>query len=457
MIFIIDYKMMNTEHSNYIGDQVTQYQTFDDMPMFDCDEPNIDLLQGINSYGFSNPSAIQEIATAPIFEGKNLIAQSQSGTGKTGAFVIGSLSKIDPKLESVQIVAVAPTHELAVQIHHVYQSIGQYLINPKKVELCVGKQVSVEENISHIKNGAQILVGTPGRIAHLCKQQIKQKQLVNPEHVKILVLDEADKLIASDSRMTINDIAEALDNREIRGADNFLQFAIFSATYNKAETIEDAMRLSFPGYDPVANPDYREHPQAPLKILLKPDELTLKGIEQYFYDLECDGGRDVFQNKVNFIEALNQEHMIPVCIIYVNNRNAAEKLKSALNSLNMVCECIYGSLPSKQRMEITDAFRQGEVRILITTDLLARGFDVHQVSLVINFDLPYVYDRHRAENDEQRLADYLHRIGRSGRYGRKGVAINILGTSGDRHRREIIEEFYNTKMAELPEDVSSIY
>ena len=449
--------MMSTDTDTYIGDAVTRYQAFDDMPMFDCDEPNIDLLQGINAYGFSNPSPIQEIAIFPLFDRKNLIAQSQSGTGKTGAFVIGSLSIFDPELDAVQIVVVAPTHELAIQIHHVYQSIGQYVLKDKKrVELCVGKQISVDENIRNIGRGSQILVGTPGRIAHLCKSNVKGQPLVNPKHVKILILDEADKLISTDSSETIMEITERLDNRELRDPDSFLQFGIFSATYNKQETIDNAARLCDPKWDP-ANPEETRTPQTPLRILLKPERLTLEGIEQYFFDLECDSGRDVFQNKVNFIEALNQEHMIPVCIIYVNNRSAAEKLKAQLNSMNMVCECIYGALPSKRRMEITDAFRQGEIRILITTDLLARGFDVHQVSLVINFDLPFVYDRHRGENSTQRLADYLHRIGRSGRYGRKGVAINILGTSGDRNRREIIEEFYQIKMAELPEDVSTIY
>lgn len=435
------------------------FTSFDDMPMFDCDEPNMDLLQGISQYGFEKPSQIQEIGIVPMFERRNLVAQSQSGTGKTGTFVIGSLSIIDPSLKKVQLVVVAPTHELATQIHHVYNHIATPLLGTpadKHVELCVGKQVSVEQNMMNIKNnGVQILVGTPGRILHLVKQSVRGEPLVDPRCVRMLVLDEADKLLSTDSREMVHEIVGCLEREE-----NTLQFGIFSATFNKEATLHEARLLCMPNYRDYYdnNEDWTKDPKAPVQILLKPEKLTLDGIEQYYFDLECDGSQgQAFTAKVNFIDALNQEHMLPTCMIYVNNSSCAEKLKTALNSMDMVCECIYGGLSAKRRIEITDAYRRGEIRILISTDLLARGFDVSQVSLVINFDLPFVFDRRAGDVSEQKLADYLHRIGRSGRFGRKGVAINIIASVGDRSRKGIIEEFYKVQMSELPEMISQIY
>ena len=429
----------------------------------------MDLLDGICRYGFTRPSQIQEIGIVPIAQGKNAIIQSQSGTGKTGTFVIGSLAVLDPAVKQVQVVVLSPTHELATQTHHVYCEIASPYLGPseetaRRVELCVGKHVSVEENIMNIQNnGVQVLVGTPGRITHLMKQRIRGKPLVDPESVRIVVLDEADKLLSTDdSRQKINDVVRDLkDARE-----GPLQFAVVSATFNVDEGMEVArsrhearslcMDRYHEYYDSGDADMWLTDPRAPIEIMLKKEKLTLDGIEQFYYDLDCDNNQS-FQSKVLFIQTLNMERMIPTCIIYVNNSNSADRLKSELNRVDMVCECIYGDLPPKERMQVTDRFRRGETRILISTDLLARGFDVSQVALVINFDLPYVFDRHRGEISEQKLADYLHRIGRSGRFGRKGVAINIIATQADRMRKRIIEDYYKVPMKVLPEIISDIY
>lgn len=455
---------------NYIHSKdIETYTSFEEMPMFDCDNPNMELLQGIMNYGFTKPSLIQEIGIVPLSQGYNMIAQSQAGTGKTGVFVIGTLANLDPQLNHVQIVVIAPTHELATQTHHVYSNIAGPMLEEiggvaKNIELCVGKQVSVESNIMNIKSGSKIIIGTPGRLLHLVKQDIRRdgrkQPLIDPQYVKTLILDEADKLLAQDSKETINNIVDILDDPHARKRRDYLQLGIFSATFNNKETLDDARRLCLPEYDRLREEggDWMKHPNAPKQILLEPEKLTLDNITQYYFDLECsEGDYSNFRTKVEFIEALNSEHMIPTCIIYVNNTKTAIDLCDELNNINMVCDCIYGSLPARQRMDITYRFRMGKTRILISTDLLARGFDVRQVALVINFDLPYVYDTRRAENNDAKIAEYLHRIGRSGRLGRKGVAINLLATSSDHTRKQIIEDYYGVKMQNLPENVSSIY
>jgi len=448
---------------------IVVYEDFEDMPMFESENPNMEsLLRGIMSYGFQKPSRIQERGIVPLCQGKNLIAQSQSGTGKTGTFVIGTLGIIEPELEKVQIIVIAPTHELATQTHHVYCEIAKYMFPDKEgarpgsgikkaVSLCVGKQVSPEDNIRAIQNGARILIGTPGRVFHMVDHKSRGKSLIDPQHCKVLILDEADKLLASKDSSRILNIVEILDNNEKRK--DYLQLGIFSATFNSEETLDDARRLCMPDYDKLVEKgiDWKTVADAPNQILLQPDKLTLEGIVQYYFDLACDEARKAFSEKAEFIVALNQERMIPTSIIYVNGSETAEKLKEFLTNRGMVCDCIYGALHSIKRQEITDKFRKNQVRILISTDLLARGFDVRQVALVINFDLPFVYDCREACIDQQKVADYLHRIGRSGRWGRKGVAINLIATASDRTRKEIIEERYQVLMQELPDDLNVIY
>uniref|UniRef100_A0A6C0J837 Helicase n=1 Tax=viral metagenome TaxID=1070528 RepID=A0A6C0J837_9ZZZZ len=452
---------------------IITYEDFEDMPMFTSELDNMEsLLHGIMNYGFQRPSLIQERGIVPLYKGKNLIAQSQSGTGKTGTFVVGSLSRLEPNLKHVQIVVIAPTHELATQTHHVYSEIAKYIFpdeegKPKgsgvkqAITLCVGKQVSSEDNIRSIKNGTRIIIGTPGRIHHMISHQIrvgrssKSVSLIDPKYCKMLILDEADLLLTSRDADIIYEISSILDNPNSRS--DYLQLGIFSATFNSDDTLDEARKLCIPKYDAIKQEggDWTKEKGAPEQILLQPDKLTLEGIVQYYFDLEC--ANDSFNEKAEFIKSLNQEQMIPTCIIYVNSSDTAEHLKETLISGGMACECIYGGLPSVKRLQITDAFRKSVIRILISTDLLARGFDVRQVSLVINFDLPYVYDAKNAQINQQRVADYLHRIGRSGRWGRKGVAINLIATASDHTRKEIIEERYGVKMMELPEDVTNIY
>lgn len=441
------------------------YQEFEDMPMFESDDPKMrELLRGIINHGFQTPSEIQMRAIVPLARGENLIAQSQSGTGKTAAFAIGALSRVDTSLGKVQVVVIAPSHELATQTHHVFCELASYMFSDVKsaITLCIGKQVPLNENIIAINRGSCVLVGTPGRIKQLVNHRLRDRDLVDPQHCKILILDEADMLLrqsdSSSDSDDIRDIVDRLDNSKLRK--DYLQFGIFSATFNSKGTLDDARRLCLPNYYGLLEEhgeDWVKQPGAPVQILLQPDKLTLDGIVQYFFDLKCDDRHMAFSQKVKIIDLLNKEHSLPTCIIYVNNADTAKNLKDALNSSGMVSECIYGGLPPVQRAEITLKFRKNLIRVLISTDLLARGFDVRQVFLVINFDMPNVFNRNTGESDELKVADYLHRIGRSGRFGRKGVAINLIATPSDRTSQKAIEEKYGIVMKDLPDNISTIY
>lgn len=432
--------------------------SFENMSMFDerHGTPNLDLLQGITSYGFEQPSEIQQKTIEAIYEGHNVIGQAQSGCGKTGAFVIGALSLLDTKKDCVQIIILANTHELATQTRGVVCSIGSRLLRSEsQVELCIGRQISIEQNISNIRKGRQILVGTPGRIKHLVYHKVNGRPIIDPKEVKILVLDEADCLLTDKFQDVTIDIIDELDDPKSRQGAKPLQLAIYSATFSP-RSLDVSRKLCVPNMDELGD-DWTQAPTAPMEILVPVKELTLDAIQQYYYELDCDP-RDVFRQKVDFIMALNElVRMIPMCMIYVNNKGTAEKLKHELEKQDLACQCIYGSMTDHQRQQITASFRSCNSRILISTDLLGRGFDVQQVELVINFDLPYVIDRNTGEVNKEKMAEYLHRIGRGGRFKRRGTAINLISGAAERNRLESIEEYYQTKIEPLPDDISVLY
>ena len=447
---------MNTDDTISL---IKHYKEFEDMPLFQAgSDKAIKILQGLLEYGFETPSEIQQTAIVPLCEGRSVIAQAQSGTGKTGTFVIGSLQSLNMDCPHVQVIIVTPVHELATQTYHVLLDIGKRLIGPENVELCIGKQVSVEQNIININTGkTRVLIGTPGRVLHLVKHKIRGEYLIPRKFVKLIVLDEADRLLSDKASNEVIEIVERLDDP--RDRTDVLQLGIFSATFNKRETLDMARRLCLPEFEALIDEgrDWTQHEYAPVQILLRPAELTLDGIAQYYYEIECDDERKAFMDKVSFIDALNAEHIIPVCMIYVNTANTAERLKDELNARGMACDCIYGNMPPKRRLEVTRSFRKLETKILISTDLLARGFDVQQIVLVINFDLPYVHDRRMGEVNPDKVADYLHRIGRSGRFGRKGVSINLVATTADMDRMRIIEDYYGLKIEPLPDNIAELY
>ena len=378
---------------------VKVYETFDEMGLSDT------LTRGIYNYGFELPSKIQQLAIVPMSQQTDILAQSQSGTGKTGAFTIGALSTVDPSLKAPQVLVMCPTRELSQQTERVAQAIGSYM-NLKVLSATGGNQIRADVN--SLKNGAQFIVGTPGRIFDLiCRGEL------SVEHIRYVILDEADQMLED---LFADQIRSILNSK----FPSTTRLALFSATMPK-NVLDIAENY-------LSNP---------VRILLPPDEVTLEGIKQYYVQLEREDW------KLPVLLDLYQQITVNQALIYVNKRQKAEWLAKQLSSHGFTLEFIHGEMEVAERKKRMEDFRSGMTRVLISTDLLARGIDVQQVSLVINYEMPI-----QREN-------YIHRIGRSGRYGKKGSAINLI--CGDEiNAVKEIESHYSTIVMELPEDLSSL-
>ena len=386
----INYINMSKEEKNILN------YSFEDLDINDT------LLRGIYSYGFEKPSNIQYKCIPIMNKSKDIIAQSQSGTGKTGAFTIGILNNIDIALKRTQYIIITPTHELAKQIFKVIENLSSYM--EVTISMVIGK-TNINESILELKRDPQIIVATPGRLLDMIN-----KNYIFTEHIKSFVLDEADEILSSGFMDTIYNIMKSIPKTS--------QICLFSATMPKEI-------LDLTNY-------FMDDPEM---LLVNKDELTLEGINQFYIDLKQYNWKyDVLYDIYNTIN-------ISQSIIYVNSKNILNNLYNRLLKDDYPVSYIHGDMTSKERDENLNNFKNGTTRILLSTDLLSRGIDIQQLSLVINFDLP--------RNKET----YIHRIGRSGRYGRKGTAINFV-TSEDITYMKEIESFYNTKIIEMPENIS---
>ena len=365
------------------------------------DELNLkeDLLRGIYAFGFEEPSPIQKRAISPIVGGNDVIAQAQSGTGKTGAFTVSAIQSIDENIKEIQCLIMAPTRELATQIHKVLSGIGSFVDN-LNAKLFVGGR-AMENDIKELQERPQIIVGTPGRIHDL----IRRKK-INTKSIKLLILDEADEMLSSGFKEQIYNIFQFLGTN--------IQICLFSATLpiEIQSLTEKFMRK-------------------PIKILVKTEQITLEGIKQYFIAIENDN------QKYDTLKDLFEQISVSQCIIYCNSIKRVADLSEALQKDNFPVVCIHSGMEKEDRQKSYDDFIKGGSRVLISSNLTARGIDVQQVSTVINFDIP---------ND---IHTYIHRIGRSGRWGRKGMGINFI-TRRDIRKIKDIEEYYETKIEELP-------
>lgn len=364
------------------------------------------LLRGIYGYGFEKPSAIQKRGIKPILDGYDTIGQAQSGTGKTATFVISALQKIDYTLKACQALILAPTRELAQQIQKVVLALGDHL--QVECHACVGGTV-VREDIERLKQGVHLVVGTPGRVHDMI---LKHHLLV--DQLKLFVLDEADEMLSRGFKMQIYQVFQKLPGE--------IQVALFSATMPQ-EILDLTSRFM----------------RNPKTILVKKDELTLEGIRQFYVSVDRE------EWKVDTLCDLYETLTITQAIIYCNTRKKVDFLTKELTDRCFTVSCMHGDMDQKDRDLIMREFRAGSSRVLITTDLLARGIDVQQVSLVINYDLPVSPDT------------YIHRIGRSGRFGRKGVAINFV-TLEDKSKEKLkkIESYYSTQIEEMPSDIQDL-
>jgi len=371
---------------------------------FDAMELKGELLRGIYAYGFERPSAIQQRAIIPVIKGHDVIAQAQSGTGKTATFSISILQSIDVSIKACQALVLAPTRELAQQIQKVLVALGDYL----NIECyaAVGG-TSVRDGMAKLQEGVHVIVGTPGRVFDMI-----QRRALKTDHIKIFTLDEADEMLSRGFKDQIYDVFQLLPPTT--------QVVLLSATMP-----QDVLEVT------------SKFMRDPIRILVKRDELTLEGIKQFYIAVEKE------EWKLDTLCDLYETVTITQAVIFCNTRRKVDWLQQQLAGREFTVSSMHGDMEQGQREVIMKEFRSGSSRVLITTDLLARGIDVQQVSLVINYDLPVSKE------------NYIHRIGRGGRFGRKGVAINFVSSEDVAALREL-EQFYNTQIDEMPLNVADL-
>jgi len=380
------------------GGGIEVHSTFESMGLKE------DLLRGIYAYGFERPSAIQQRAIKPIVQGRDIIAQSQSGTGKTAVFSIGILQSLDTSCNEVQALVLSPTRELAEQTQKVLLALGDFM--NVQCHACIGGK-SIGEDIRRLEHGVQVVSGTPGRVYDM----IKRKNL-RTRNIKMVIIDEADEMLNKGFKEQIYDIYRYLPPST--------QVVLVSATLPQ-EVLD------------MTNKFMNE----PVKVLVKRDELTLEGIKQYFVAVEKEEWK--FDTLCDLYDTLT----ITQAVIFCNTRRKVDWLATKMREANFTVSAMHGDMPQKERETIMEEFRSGGSRVLIATDIWGRGIDVQQVSLVINYDLP--------TNREL----YIHRIGRSGRFGRKGVSINFV-KSDDVSTLRDIEQFYSTQIDEFPSNIADL-
>ena len=387
-------------HTDLYSDEqpnnITSYPEIKNWDDFDIDS---NLLRGIYAYGFEKPSPIQEKAILPLISGRDLIAQAQSGTGKTAAFTIASLQLIDLSISKTQVLILSPTRELCIQTAEVVKGISSMMKNIKIQTIFGGNSYELYDN-----DTPHIICACTGRL-YDCIQRKK----LDTSTIKLVILDEADEMLSSGFKEQVYNIFQNLNND--------VQIGLFSATLppHVSGIIDRIMR-------------------DPIKITVKKDMLTLEGISQYYVAIQDD------KQKYETIKHLFSFLSLSQTIIYCNSIKRVIDLYNAMLDDQFPVTCIHSNMEKYQREEAFLNFKSGKSRVLISSNLTARGIDIQQVSIVINFDVP------------KDISTYLHRIGRSGRWGRKGVGINFISRK-DISKMKEIEAYYSCQISELPADV----
>ena len=395
-VFLNKEDNIDPEPEPVVETPLTIFNTWDELDL------NTDLLRGIFAHGFEKPSPIQGKAIDPLKQGRDVIAQAQSGTGKTAAFTVGALSRVNISENFNQILIMAPTHELAQQISSVISSLST-MMDGIRIKTIIGGS-SIDSDVNEMREKPpHIIVGCPGRIYDMIR-----RRHINANKLKLVILDEADEMLSTGFKEQIYNIFQHLNKN--------VQIALFSATLpdNIFQITNKFMRN-------------------PVKICVKAESLTLEGIKQYFVGLEDD------RQKYLTLKDLYQYISMSQCIIYANSIKRVTDLYEAMKEDNFPVCCLHSSMEKSEREAAFREFRTGQARVLISSNVTARGIDIQQVSIVINFDIP------------RDVHNYLHRIGRSGRWGRKGTGINFI-TRRDVVKMKEIEAYYATQIEELPTD-----
>ncbi|KAF8813348.1 DEAD-domain-containing protein [Phlegmacium glaucopus] len=369
-----------------------------------------DLLKGLFHMGFDKPSKIQEKALPLLLTDPptNMIGQSQSGTGKTAAFVLTMLSRVDFNLNKPQALCLAPSRELARQIMSVITAMGKFTN--------VQTEYAIKDNLPKDATNvtAQIIVGTPGTMTDLIRRKV-----IDVTHVKVFVLDEADNMLDQ----------HGLGDQTLR-VKNFLprnqpiQIILFSATF------PDNVRTFASKFAPNAN-----------KIELKKEELSLESVKQFYMDCRNE------EHKYDILVSLYQLLTVGQSIIFCQHRHTADRISQRMTAEGHKVASLHGAKDARERDAIIDGFREGREKVLITTNVIARGIDIQQVNMVVNYDLPLMNDQ--ATEEKPDIDTYRHRIGRTGRFGRKGISINFVHDKKTWLQMEQIEKELERKIMRI--------
>jgi translation initiation factor 4A len=385
----------------------TDYQSidYDDFDEPICEYHNGKLLKGIYDFGFVKPSPIQSKTIKPITDGRDLIAQAQSGSGKTGAFVIGSLTKINTSEKYPQVVILANTRELTMQIKNVASEIGKYL--DIEICLCIGGlegDNTIEKNLIQAEK-SQMLICTPGRLNGLIKSN---SNLLSK--LKMIVFDEADVLLSEDFIDQIKFIFEAFPRKT--------QVCFFSATSNSSAIQSNKQYIL----------------DNPIEIYIRKEQIKVDLIKNYTFDITNE------ENKFSVLQDIYNDINICQSIIFVNTIKSAIELVKKLRKSKYSVGLIHGQLTHLERMRTMQKFRNTSIRVLVATDIITRGIDIEKVGLIINYEIP------RGPGFEEQ---YLHRVGRTGRFGKLGVAINMISDRYESERCARIARKYGIKFFDL--------
>jgi len=375
-----------------------EIQNWDDLEI----SPN--LLRGIFAYGFEKPSPIQQKAIRPLVLKKDIVAQAQSGTGKTATFTIGALANVDVTDNTTQVLVLSPTKELTSQTAKVFEGLG-VMMEGLRVQAIYGGAVIEETSSFSNKNVPHVICGCPGRV-----HDMMYRDKISSKKIKLVILDEADEMLSSGFKEQVYNIFQYFSSD--------IQVALFSATLpDGINTIIERIM------------------QNPVRINVKRESLTLEGIKQFYIAVEDD--RQKYVTLKNLFSYLS----VSQCIIYCNSIKRVQDLFEAMIEDEFPVCRIHSNMDRSEREVAFNEFKTGKSRVLISSNVTARGIDIQQVSVVINFDLT------------KDIHTYLHRIGRSGRWGRKGVGINFI-TRRDVGKLKEIEQHYSTQISEMPAELT---
>ena len=356
------------------------------------------ILHAVEEMGFEEMSPIQAKAIPVIMEGKDVVGQAQTGTGKTAAFGIPLLQKIDPKEKNLQAVVLCPTRELAIQVAEEIRKLAVFLHGIKILPVYGGQEIS--KQIRSLKSGVQIIIGTPGRIMdHMRRKTVKF------DNVKTIVLDEADEMLNMGFREDIETILGQVPEER--------QTVLFSATM--PHPILEIART------------YQKNAEM-IRVVKR--ELTVPKIEQFYYEVSQ-------KNKEEVLSRLLDLYNPKLSLVFCNTKKQVDELTSALQGRGYFAEGLHGDLKQQQRDRVMHSFRNGKTEILVATDVAARGIDVDDVEAVFNYDVP--------QDDEY----YVHRIGRTGRAGREGRAFTLI-VGREIYKMKDIMRYCKTKVKAQP-------